>query len=171
MIELDANGQIPRRDVRCRAYHVAGYKAGEAWAGIQFFSASGYPTEAQIEAYPTFCGWASPEILGDQRSSQPSDDSTSAAPARIRFALVEYQDRPHLDMWSSEHRRSQSDYADRDNFIAWVTDTMEPLPPARVPAVPTLAQQLEAMASQSEPLSISQRQLLRSVIKMLPDQE
>lgn len=170
MIELDANGQIPRRDVRCRAYHVAGYKAGEAWAGIQFFSASGYPTEAQIEAYPTFCGWASPEIRGDQRSSQPSEDNSSSKPVRIRFALVEYQGMPHLDMWTSEHR-SQVDYADRDNFIAWVTDTMEPLPPARVPPAPTLVQQLEAMATQSEPLSSVQRQLLKSVIKMLPDQD
>lgn len=67
MIERDANGNIPRKDERCRIYRVAGLTNGKAWEGFNQWTVGVFPSQAEIEAYPTFKGWVTGEILGTDR--------------------------------------------------------------------------------------------------------
>jgi hypothetical protein len=169
MIELDANGNIPRKDERCQAYHVSGVDKGRPWSGFNLWSGEDY-WRARIEAYDTFRGWATPEIRGDHRSSQPSEESVDRTVARLRFALCRRADDvQYLDMWNSEHGDSQADYAKRRSFVAWVSDTMEPLPPTHVPAPrpASLSEEVERIAGQTEPLTAKQQDLLRQAAGQL----
>lgn len=167
MIEIDANGNIQQKDKLCRVYHVAGVNKGKAWSGFNTWSGDPFWKE-KIEAYDTFRGWATPEIDGSERSSQPAEVDENVLPIRLRIALCRRADgMQYLDVWTSDSRGSQAVREQSRDFVAWVTDTMEPLPPFPSPKAPTLAEEVEMMAVQPEPLSQRQRDILVAVAHKL----
>jgi len=167
VVELDANGNIPRLDQLCRVYHVAGVENGRPWSGFNMWSGDPYWKD-KIEAYDTFRGWATAEISGDQRSTQPSEESGSTLPVRLRIALCQRADGTrYLDVWTSDTHDSQARREQSRSFVAWVTDTLEPLPPLPAPKEPSLSEELDMMASQSGPLNQRQRDILARIAEKL----
>lgn len=169
MIELDANGNIPQHDKLCRVYHVAGVKNGIPWSGLNTWSGEPH-WKAKIEAYDTFRGWATPEISGDQRSVQPSEDFQRQLPVRLRIFLCKGSGHTqYLEVWNSESRDSQATCAQAGSFVAWVSDTLEPLPPLPAPVPPArlVSEELEVMVTQTGPLTQRQRDILVGVANKL----
>jgi hypothetical protein len=167
VVELDANGNIPQLDKVCRVYHVAGIEKGRPWRGFNMWSGDPYWKD-KIEAYDTFRGWATPEITGDQRSTQPSEDFDSTRPVRLRIALCQRADgTQYLDAWTSDTRDSQTTREQSRSFVAWVTDTLEPLPPLPAQKAPSLFEEVEIMAAQPGPLNQRQRDILVGIAEKL----
>jgi hypothetical protein len=167
VVELDANGNIPRLDTLCRVYHVAGIDNGKPWSGLNIWSGDLYWKD-KIEAYDTFRGWATPEISGAQRSTQPSEDFGRGLPVRIRIALCQRADGTrYLELWSSETHDSQTRREQSRSFVAWVTDTLDPLPPLPAPTVLSLSEEVAVMAVQSGPLDQRQRDILVGIAEKL----
>lgn len=167
MIELDANGNVPQHDKLCRVYHVAGVDKGRPWSGFNMWSGNPYWKD-KIEAYDTFRGWATPEILGDQRSSQPSEDFERKFPVRLRIALCQRADGSrYLNCWASDTDGAQATHERSRAFVAWVTDTLDPLPAQPAPKPPLLSEEVQVMAAQTGPLTQRQRDILVAIADKL----
>lgn len=164
MVELDENGQIPRKDRLTRAYHVAGYTDGKRWHGFNSWSGQAHMV-APIEAYSTFRGWATPEIDGDARSTQPALSRQEATDEHLRFALFKSGHGAYLQLWS-KGQYSQEELERLPDFIAWVTDTLVAV--AALPDPPQdLSTSLEVIAGQFTPLTQEQRELLKKAAQLL----
>lgn len=123
MIELDENGRIPPV-TQARVYVVAGFTDGRPFSGFNHWSNGGSMTQADIEAYDTFQGWAcdtlSTDVLVDNQEPPSS-------PAHFRVALF---DDPHvpgrrytgLDVgpW-----RANRDLARQPGFLGWISPTFK----------------------------------------------
>jgi 8-oxo-dGTP diphosphatase len=126
MIELDANGNIPRQDERCRIYRVAGVKDGLAWEGFNIWTGGVFPSQANIEAYPTFRGWVTEEIRGTDVSTEPVDALPLPGPgeSQMRIAVVDSPHGPYFDTWVPARRQTQAHMAQGPSFLRWVSDTL-----------------------------------------------
>lgn len=126
MIELDANGKIPRKDERCRIYHSAGTTNGRAWEGFNLWTGGVSPSQADIEAYSTFKGWVSDEILGTAVSLESDEALYLPQPGseHVRVAVMDDGKGPYFEVWFRTREETQARMARSPNFLRWVSNTL-----------------------------------------------
>lgn len=137
MIELDANGNVPRRDEKCRVFRIVGAKDGKAWASFNLWNGTD-SDHASIELSPMFRGWVTDIIDGSRTSDEPSrpdpgqgiDRTGNGKCNELRVGLFNSASgRPFLSLWLGGDRMvGQTSMARSPSFVRWVTDTFEVTP-------------------------------------------
>lgn len=120
MIELDANGQIPKL-TKCRIYIVAGFSGNQPFSGLNIWGNDGPYDQSFIESYDTFRGWATETLSIDQlvENTRPP-----RKPGEFRVALVKgYRTQ---DAVSAELDPCGGGYIreDSEDFLGWLTPTL-----------------------------------------------
>ncbi len=132
MIELDENGNIPKM-TRVRVYGVSGYSNNRPFQGFNLWCDNSTLSQADIERYSTFKGWACDEVLLTAR-----DDSPALPMVRDEFRLALMAESfigggPTVVM---NHSGSPGDFPHRSpGFLGWLTPVLRFEVPTPVPNV------------------------------------
>lgn len=133
MIELDEKGQIPKA-TSVRVYGVAGYSGNRTFQGLNIWTNDSPRSQADIEAYPSFKGWASPRLFFDQLNKVPG---YPANPGEFRVGLLAetYPGRgPEVAV--QQYSGGYTENLDTEpRFLGWISPILTFHVPAPVPQV------------------------------------
>lgn len=131
MIERNEKGEAFKL-TRIRVYAVSGFSNNVPFSGFNVWTDDGSVTQAQIEAYASFQGWATPELSIDLE-----DRSESRVPQKGEFRVGLSASRnfygDYYPVLYQESGYSNLDPSHDSQFLRWLTPMLQFDVPAPVP--------------------------------------